>query len=180
MDNIVDIKSLEDRIRSIPDYPKPGINFRDITPLLKDKEAFRNCIKALQQRIKDMRVDYIVGIDARGFIIGSALAYAMGVGFIPARKKGKLPYKSISVDYALEYGTATLEMHKDSLEEGDHVLIVDDLLATGGTARAVGEMVKKLGAKIEGYAFIIELSDLKGREKLEKYPVISLIKYEGE
>lgn len=154
--------------------------FRDITPMLKDREAFRACIDALKERTEGMKIDYIVGIDARGFIIGGALAYELGLGFIPARKKGKLPYKSVGVDYSLEYGTATLEMHEDSLGKGDNVLIVDDLLATGGTAGAVGELVRKLGANVLGYAFVVELPDLKGRERLRDGDVISLVRFTGE
>lgn len=180
MESETTLKTIEDRIRSIPDYPKPGINFRDITPMLKDSEAFRACIDLLREKIKGMKINYIVGIDARGFIIGSALAYTLGIGFVPARKKGKLPYKSVSIDYTLEYGKATLEMHEDSFKKGDHILIVDDLLATGGTAGAVGELVRKLGGKLEGYAFVIELPDLKGREKLKDGKIISLIKYHGD
>lgn len=180
MDQEVAIRSIERSIRTIPDYPKPGIMFRDITPMLKDKKAFRDCIDTLKERVKDLRIDCIVGIDARGFIIGSALAYVLGVGFIPARKKGKLPYKSVSADYELEYGTATLEMHEDSIVRGERVLIVDDLLATGGTAGAVGSMVEKLGGRIEAYLFVIELPDLKGRKKLGGHNVISLVKFLGD
>lgn len=180
MDHESQIRIIESRVRTIPDYPKPGIMFRDITPVLKDKEAFRACVDVLKDKTKDMKIDYIVGIDARGFIIGSALAYALGLGFVPARKKGKLPFKTIETEYALEYGTATLQMHSDSVEKGDKVLIVDDLLATGGTAKAVGEMVGRLGGKIEGYVFVIELEDLKGREKLKDGKVISLVKFRGE
>ncbi len=171
---------MESRIRTIPDYPKQGIMFRDITPMLQDAEAFGKCIEELRERVRDMKIDYIAGIDARGFIIGSALAYSMGIGFIPARKKGKLPYKSISIDYALEYGTATLEMHEDSFEKGSHILIVDDLLATGGTAGAVGSLVERLGGVIEGYLFVVELPDLRGRERLGAHKIISLIKFLGD
>lgn len=180
MDHENAIREMEAKIRTIPDYPKAGIMFRDITPMLQDAEAFRKCIEVLKDKVGGMKPDYIVGIDARGFIIGAALAYALGLGFIPARKKGKLPYKSISVDYALEYGKATLEMHEDSLKKGERVLIVDDLLATGGTAAAVGELVEKLGGRIEGYVFVVELPDLKGREKLKGRNIISLIKFIGE
>jgi adenine phosphoribosyltransferase len=180
MDREAAIRAIESKIRTIPDYPKQGIMFRDITPMLKDKEAFRTCIEVLKEEAKAMKLDYIVGIEARGFIIGSALAYALGLGFIPARKKGKLPYKSISMDYTLEYGTATLEMHEDSLGKGDRVLVVDDLLATGGSAETVGKLVRKLGARIEGYLFVIELEDLKGRERLKGERVISLVKFIGD
>ena len=180
MDHEDAVRTMEAKIRTIPDYPKPGIMFRDITPMLQDKESFRACIEVLKHEAGKIKADYIVGIDARGFIIGSALAYAMGLGFIPARKKGKLPYKSVSAEYELEYGKATLEMHSDSLGRGDKVLIVDDLLATGGTAKAAGELVEKLGGKVEGYLFVVELPDLKGREKLGRHRVISLIKFIGE
>lgn len=180
MDHESAIRSIEAKIRTIPDYPKPGIMFRDIVPMLGDSETFRACIDVLKEKVSSIKVDYIVGIDARGFIIGAALAYAMGLGFIPARKKGKLPYRSVSVDYALEYGTATLEMHEDSLKKGDRVLVVDDLLATGGTAGAVGELVRKLGGVVEGYVFVVELPELKGREKLKGSRIISLIEFLGE
>lgn len=171
---------VESRIRSIPDYPKPGINFRDITPMLHDSRAFADCIVLLKEKLKGTKAKYIVGIDARGFIIGSALAYTLGMGFIPARKKGKLPYKTVSMSYEMEYGNASMEIHSDALGKGDRVVIVDDLLATGGTAGAVGRLVEKLGAVIERYIFVIELSDLKGREKLGGGKVDSLISYEGE
>lgn len=164
-------------IRSIPNFPKSGVNFRDITPLLKDKEGFRICIKEMARKVEGRRIDYVVGIEARGFIPGAALAYELGVGFIPARKKGKLPRRSISKDYALEYGTATLEMHHDSVESGKNVLIVDDLLATGGTARAVGELVRELGGNIVAFLFVIELIGLNGRKKLGNNEVISLVEY---
>ncbi|HUB92452.1 MAG TPA: adenine phosphoribosyltransferase [Candidatus Saccharimonadales bacterium] len=174
------IRTIEAAVRTIPDYPKPGIMFRDITPVLQDGRAFAACIDALLEKVKGFKADYIVGIEARGFVIGSALAYRMGLGFIPARKKGKLPYKAVSMDYELEYGTATLEMHEDSLRKGDRVLVIDDLLATGGTASAVGRLVEKLGGKVEGYAFVIELPDLRGREKLDGSRIISLVKFLGD
>lgn len=174
------IRAMESRIRTIPDYPKPGIMFRDITPMLQDSESFKACIDVLKEEAGRIKADYIVGIEARGFIIGSALAYALGMGFIPARKRGKLPYKSVSVDYELEYGKATLEMHSDSIRKGDRVLVIDDLLATGGTAKAVGDLVEKLGGKVESYLFVVELPDLKGREKLKGKKTISLIKFIGE
>ena len=174
------VTTIEKTIRTIPDYPKPGIMFRDITPVLKDRDAFRACIDALVEKTMGMKVDYIVGIDARGFIIGGAMAYEMGIGFIPARKKGKLPHKSVRVEYELEYGTDALEMHEDALGSEDRVLIVDDLLATGGTAGAVGKLVEKLGAETAGYAFVVELPGLKGRERLDGKEIVSLVKFEGE
>ena len=169
---------LKERVRSIPDYPKKGILFRDVTPLFKDSRAFSACIAEIAKHFAKDGIDYVAGIEARGFIIGGAVAEALHVGFIPIRKKGKLPYKKISVDYELEYGSETIEMHIDAVEKGKRVLIVDDLLATGGTAKATAELLQKAGAKIVGYAFIIELLDLKGKEKLGSGRVLSLVKYE--
>ena len=170
---------LKARIRSIPDYPKPGIIFRDITPLLKDRNAFSLCIDLLVDAVKGIGINAILGIEARGFIIGSAMAYAMELGFIPARKKGKLPYKTLSRAYSLEYGSETLEMHNDSVDKGERVLIVDDLLATGGTASAAGSLVSDSKGLVAGYAFAIELEGLKGRMLLQKSSnnVFSLLKY---
>jgi adenine phosphoribosyltransferase len=168
---------LKKYIRSIPDFPKKGILFRDITTLLKQKKIFKKAIDLLAEHFKDKKIDYVVAVESRGFILGGALAYKLGAGFIPVRKKGKLPYKTVSTTYELEYGTDTLEMHQDALSKNAKVLILDDLLATGGTARAVAELVEKFRAKIIGIAFLIELVDLKGREKLKDYPVFSLIKF---
>lgn len=168
---------VKSRIRDIPDYPKPGIMFRDITPLLKDHNAFDSCIEELAKRLSGTDFDYIAGIEARGFIIGSALAYKMGKGFVPIRKSGKLPYKKISKDYFLEYGVETIEMHEDAVEKGSKVIIVDDLLATGGTASASASLVQDLGASVAGFAFVVELSGLKGRAKLDGGNVIALAKY---
>ena len=169
--------SLKAKIRSIRDYPKKGILFRDITPLLKDRASFRACIAALAKQFSGEGIDYVAGIEARGFILGGALAEKLGVGFVPIRKKGKLPYKKVSVDYELEYGKGTMEAHEDAVEKGSRVLIADDLLATGGTAKASGRLIQKMGAEIAGYAFLVELSDLKGREKLNGSRIISLVKY---
>ncbi len=170
---------LRSRIRSIADYPKQGILFRDITPLLKDKRAFSLCISELVHMAGSIKADMILGMEARGFIIGSAVAYAMGLGFVPARKKGKLPYNTIKKEYNLEYGSETLEVHEDSISEGENILIVDDLLATGGTALAAGELVKSAGGHIAGYLFVIELESLKGRARLRESSenVLSLLKY---
>ncbi len=168
---------LKDYIRSIQDYPKEGILFRDITTLLKDKEAFKLAIDKMAEQVKDKKVDLIVGAESRGFLIGSALAYKMNCGFIPVRKKGKLPYKTISEEYALEYGTDTLYMHEDAIKKGDNVLVVDDLIATGGTALAMIKMVEKLGGNVVGSSFLIELEELNGRKEIEKYPINILIKY---
>lgn len=168
---------LKDYIRSIQDYPKEGILFRDITTLLKDKDAFKLAIDKMVEQVKDKKVDLIVGAESRGFLIGSALAYKMNCGFIPVRKKGKLPYKTISEEYALEYGTDTLYMHEDAIKKGDNVLVVDDLIATGGTALAMIKMVEKLGGNVIGSSFLIELEELNGRKEIEKYPINILIKY---
>ncbi len=168
---------LKDYIRSIQDYPKEGILFRDITTLLKDKDAFKLAIDKMAEQVKDKKVDLIVGAESRGFLIGSALAYKMNCGFIPVRKKGKLPYKTISEEYALEYGTDTLYMHEDAIKKGDNVLVVDDLIATGGTALAMIKMVEKLGGNVIGSSFLIELEELNGRKEIEKYPINILIKY---
>ncbi|WP_302272460.1 adenine phosphoribosyltransferase [Brachyspira aalborgi] len=168
---------LKDYIRSIQDYPKEGILFRDITTLLKDKDAFKLAIDKMSEQVKDKKIDLIVGAESRGFLIGSALAYKMNCGFIPVRKKGKLPYKTISEEYALEYGTDTLYMHEDAIKKGDNVLVVDDLIATGGTALAMIKMVEKLGGNVIGSSFLIELEELNGRKEIEKYPINILIKY---
>jgi adenine phosphoribosyltransferase len=169
--------ALKAKIRSIPDHPKKGILFRDITPLLKDPVSFRACIDALAGRFSDVSVDYVAGIEARGFILGGALAEKLGAGFVPIRKKGKLPSRKISIDYELEYGKETIEVHEDAVEKGSRVLIVDDLLATGGTAEASGRLMQKMGANIVGYAFLVELGDLKGRDRLDAARVVSLVKY---
>lgn len=168
---------LKDYIRNIKDYPKEGILFRDITTLLKDKDAFKLAIDKMAEQVKDKKIDLIVGAESRGFLIGSALAYKMNCGFIPVRKKGKLPYKTISEEYALEYGTDTLFMHEDAVKKGDNVLVVDDLIATGGTALAMIKMVERLGGNVIGSSFLIELEELNGRKEIEKYPVNVLIKY---
>jgi len=164
-------------IRNIPDFPKPGILFKDITTLLKDKKAFKLAIESLVKKYKNKKIDQVVAVEARGFILGGAVAHILGVGFVPVRKPKKLPYKTNSVTYALEYGTDTLEMHHDAINPGDKILIVDDLLATGGTVKAVTELVQQLQGEVVGIAFLIELTDLKGKDKLKDYPVYSLIKY---
>ncbi len=171
---------LEKSIRNIPDFPKPGILFRDITTLIQNKEAFKKSVDLLAKRYKGKGFDKVVGVEARGFIFGAAVAHKIGAGFVPVRKKGKLPYKTISTTYELEYGTDTLEIHKDAISPGEKVLIIDDLLATGGTVKAVTELVKQLGGKILGIGFVIELVDLHGKDKLKEYPLYSLIKFEGE
>jgi adenine phosphoribosyltransferase len=162
-------------IREVPDFPKPGILYYDITPLMADPETFRLAIDSLADRVRDLNITKIVGIESRGFIFGAALAYALRCGLVLVRKKGKLPYRTTKVEYALEYGIDTLEMHIDSLTPSDRCLIVDDILATGGTARATAELVGATGAQIEALAFLSELSFLKGREKLDAFKVITLM-----
>jgi len=166
-------------IRNIPDFPKPGILFRDVTTLIQDGRAFKATVDILVKKYKGKKIDKVVAVEARGFIFGAAIAHKLGVGFVPVRKKGKLPYKTNSVTYNLEYGTDTLEIHKDAVTPGERVIIVDDLLATGGTAKGVTELVEDLGGKIISIAFIIELFDLNGRDKLKGYNICSLIKFPG-
>jgi len=169
--------NLKDYIRDIPDFPKPGILFRDITPLLADRRALRETINRLSRKFKNKKVDVVVAAEARGFILGGAVAQKLNAGFAPVRKKGKLPWQTHSAEYALEYGVDSLEIHKDAFKRGARVLVLDDLLATGGTARAIIDLVKRLGGKIVGVCFLIELTDLRGRQKLEGYPAYSVIKY---
>ncbi len=166
-----------DLIRAIPDFPIPGILFRDITPLLKDQDGFKEAIDLFVNHFKNKGIKYVVGIEARGYMLGAPLAYAIGAGFIPVRKPGKLPYSKLSESYALEYGTNSLEIHEDALGHGDSVVVVDDLLATGGTAAATRRLLERLGAKIESFAFLIELDALKGREAITGVDVVSFIKY---
>ena len=169
--------NLEDYIRSIPDWPKKGILFRDITPLLAEPEAFAAAVNALCAGFAGINVEYVAAVEARGFIFGAGVAAKLGVGFVPIRKKGKLPFKTESVSYDLEYGTDTLEIHSDAVENGTAVLMVDDLLATGGTMAAACRLVEKIGGQVAGIAFLVELCDLKGREKLTGYKVESVISY---
>jgi adenine phosphoribosyltransferase len=168
------------RIRDIPDFPKPGIQFKDITPLLLDAEALEAAVSELAEWARPRGVDYVVAAEARGFILGAALAIELGAGFVPARKPGKLPHDTISAEYILEYGVDALELHADALAHGARVLVHDDLLATGGTARALAELVQGTGAEIVGCGFLIELGFLGGRERLAGYDVKSLITYDGE
>ncbi len=167
----------EHLIRAIPDFPIPGILFRDITPLLKDKQGFKEAIDLFVDRFKNRGIDYVVGIEARGYMLGAPLAYAIGAGFVPVRKPGKLPYSKLSESYALEYGTNSLEIHEDALGNGESVVVVDDLLATGGTAAATSRLLRRLGAKVEAFAFLIELEALKGRDSLTNVDVVSFIRY---
>ena len=170
-------ETLKASIRDVPDFPKPGIVFKDITTLLKDRRTFRQALDLFVVLCDDLPADKIIGIESRGFIFGSAVADRLGLGFVPARKTGKLPAKTVKTTYSLEYGTDTIEMHADALEKGERVLIVDDVIATGGTARATGELVESVGATVAGFAFLLELSFLKGREKLAGRGVRSLIVY---
>jgi adenine phosphoribosyltransferase len=173
----VEIEGLREKIRDIPDFPKPGIVFKDITPLLSDGRAFRGAIDLLGDRYRNSGVDVVVGVEARGFIMGSALAYTLNAGNILIRKPGKLPYQTHRTVYDLEYGTDALEIHQDAIRPGQRVLIADDVLATGGTVSAAVDLVRKLGGEIIELAFLIELTFLKGRERLTQYPVHSLIQY---
>ncbi len=171
---ILDIESL---IRAIPDFPIPGILFRDITPLLKDKAGFPAAIDLFVERYKDEKIDVVVGIEARGYMFGAPLAYAVGAGFVPVRKPGKLPGKKYTESYALEYGTNSLEIHDDAVIKGQRVVVVDDLLATGGTAAATGRLLEKLGGDLVGYGFLIELETLGGRAKLGDADVTAFLRY---
>ncbi|RCK81113.1 MAG: Adenine phosphoribosyltransferase [Candidatus Ozemobacter sibiricus] len=164
-------------IRDIPDFPKPGIIFKDLTPLLKDRDAFATAIDHLARHYQGTRLTAIAGIESRGFIIGSALALTLRTGFLPLRKPGKLPYKTIRQEYSLEYGTDAIEIHQDAIAPGDRILLVDDLLATGGTARAGAELIRRLGGELAGIAFLIELAFLKGRERLAGEQVFSLLTF---
>jgi adenine phosphoribosyltransferase len=172
------MKDLKKLIREVPDYPKPGILFYDLTTLLKDKQGFHTLIDRLCDHFRDHTIDIVAGMEARGFIFAPALAYRLGAGFVPVRKPKKLPAKTASVTYALEYGTDTLEIHEDAIKPGDRVIICDDLLATGGTAAATVRLIKKLGGKVEGTAFAVELTFLNGRAKLPGLDVFSLIQYD--
>jgi len=169
--------NLKQLIREVPDFPKPGILFYDITTLLKNAEGLRVVIDQLKDQYRDTRVDTVIGIEARGFIFAPALAYALGAGFIPVRKQKKLPAECVSVTYDLEYGTDTLQMHRDAVGNGHRVLIIDDLLATGGTASAVARMVEQMGGIVAGLGFVIELDFLEGRKKLEGREIFSLLHY---
>lgn len=172
--------NLKETIRSIPDWPIEGVVFRDISTLMQNPKAFAYACDVLYDRYKDTGVDKIVGIDARGFVFGGVVAYKLGIGFVPVRKKGKLPCQTIQETYALEYGTDTLEIHEDAISAGEKVVIVDDLIATGGTVGAAVRLVKNLGADLLECAFVVELPDLKGRDQVEGCPVFSLVEFEGD
>lgn len=173
----MDLKSL---IRDVPDFPKKGIVFKDITTLTKDPAGLRAAVDAIADRYSTSKIDAVVGIESRGFVFGAAVAYKLGVGFVPARKPGKLPAETVSAEYELEYGTDAIEIHRDAIERGQRILIVDDLLATGGTAAAAVELVEKLGGQIVATAFLVDLTFLNGRAKLGGHEVFSLIEYESE
>jgi len=170
--------TLKNLIREVPDFPKPGILFYDITTLLKDPAGLRSVIDSLKNHYQNAGVDLVIGIEARGFIFASALAYALGAGFVPVRKPKKLPGERVSVTYSLEYGTDTLEMHTGAVTSGHSILIVDDLLATGGTAAATAKLIEENGGKVAGMAFVVELTFLNGRSKLQGYDVFSLLQYD--
>ncbi len=170
-------EELKSLIRDIPDFPKKGIVFKDITTLLNDPVAFKAAVDQLAKKFENENIDQVVGIESRGFIFGAVLAYKLGAAFVPVRKKGKLPYKTKSVSYELEYGTDTLEIHEDAIPKKSRVLIVDDLLATGGTVQAVSKLVKSFGAQIAGVAFLVELTFLNGKNKIKDLPIYSVIEY---
>jgi adenine phosphoribosyltransferase len=173
----VDLEQLRSLVRDVPDFPQEGIVFKDITPLLADELAFSTVIDLIVVHFGRGNVDKVVGIEARGFIIASPVAYHFGAGFVPVRKKDKLPWETESAEYALEYGTATLEIHKDAVQPGERVLVVDDVLATGGTAKATADLVERIGGKVVGIACLIELGFLDGRTKLEGYDLFTLLEY---
>ena len=172
------IANVKSKIRSVNDFPKKGIIFRDITTALKEPEVLKEMIDYLCDQFKDVKIDYIAGIESRGFIFGMPMAYKLNAGFVPIRKPNKLPAETLSQEYQLEYGTDKIEIHTDAIKEGDNVLIVDDLLATGGTAEAACKLINKTGGKLVGIAFLIELEDLKGRDKFDKdLKIVSMLKY---
>ena len=173
-------ESIKSKIRTIPDWPKKNIMFRDITTLLKNPEGLKETVDLLYHRYADKDIDKVIGIESRGFILGAPLAYLLGCGFVPVRKPGKLPAECVSEEYSLEYGKDKIEIHKDAISKGDKVLIVDDLLATGGTACAARNLVRKLEGEIVECAFVVELTDLKGRDKIKGEHVFSIVKYTGE
>jgi len=172
--------NLKSKIRTIPHWPIKGVMFRDITTLLQDSKAFKHACDELYNRYKDMKIDVVVGIESRGFIFGAVLAYKLGVGFVPIRKPGKLPHKTTSEEFTKEYGKDKVEIHTDSIKKGNNVLVIDDLIATGGTVSAATKLVEKLGGNVVECAFIIELPELKGREKIKGYKIFTMVEFEGE
>jgi adenine phosphoribosyltransferase len=171
------MEKLRAAVRDVPDFPKKGIIFKDITPILGDGKLFQTAIEAFLEKCRGKQIDKIVGIDARGFLFGSAVAYELGVGFVPLRKKGRLPYKTESAKYSLEYGEAEMELHVDAIERGERIVLIDDLLATGGTSASAATLIKKVGGELLEAQFLIELEFLHGRKKLESTPVVSFLKY---
>lgn len=174
------MKKLEDYVRSIPDFPEPGIIFRDVTSVLQEADGLQLSINGIMDKLKDVDFDVVVGPESRGFIFGVPVAYSMKKAFVPVRKKGKLPCETISMEYDLEYGSAVIEMHKDSIKPGQKVVIIDDLIATGGTIEAITKLVEQLGGEVVKIVFLMELAGLDGRRKLAKYDVESVIRYEGK
>lgn len=174
------MKKLEDYVRTIPDFPEKGIMFRDVTSVIQDKDGFKMAVDSMMDNVKDIDFDVVIGLESRGFIFGAPIAYNLGKPFVLVRKKGKLPCETIEESYDLEYGSATVEIHTDSIKEGDRVLIVDDLIATGGTCEAAIKLAERLGGKVVALDFLIELEGLNGRERLKGYEVRSSIKYEGK
>jgi adenine phosphoribosyltransferase len=174
---VLPIMDLKPFIREIPDFPKPGILFRDITTLLQSPTGLKATIELFEEKCSHLNPDYIVGMESRGFIFGAPLAYRMNIGFVPVRKPGKLPAAVHSVEYELEYGTDTLEMHQDAVQPGSRILIVDDLIATGGTAGATAKLIQQIGCELVGCAFLIELKELKGRDRLPQVPIVTLVEY---
>ena len=174
------MKKIEEYVKSIPDFPEKGIIFRDITSIIQSPEGLKKSIDGMIDSLKDVDFDIVIGPESRGFIFGMPVAYTLGKGFVPVRKKGKLPCETIQKEYALEYGTAVIEMHKDAIKPGDKVVIIDDLVATGGTIEAIIQMVESLGGEVVKIQFVMELAGLKGREKLRNYDVDSLLVYDGK
>ena len=174
------MKKLEEYVRSIPDFPEPGIIFRDVTSILQDADGLHMAVDSLIDMVKDLDYDLVIGPESRGFIFGVPVAYAAHKGFVPVRKKGKLPCKTVSMKYDLEYGSAEVEMHEDSIKPGQKVVIIDDLIATGGTMEAICKLIESLGGEVVRICFVMELAGLEGRKKLKDYPVESLIVYEGK
>ena len=172
--------NIEDYIKTIPDFPEPGIMFRDVTSLIQDPDGLKEGVDALLNDLKDVEFDLIVGAEARGFIFGAPIAYMLGKGFVPARKPGKLPREAVKREYDLEYGKAAIEIHKDAIRPGDRVVIIDDLIATGGTIEAISGLVEELGGTVVRICFLMELEGLKGRDRLKKYDVSSIIRYPGK
>jgi adenine phosphoribosyltransferase len=175
-----DLEIIKSSIRTIPNFPKEGIMFRDVTTLLGNYEVYNKVINLFEQRYKNKKIDVVAGVESRGFIVGSNIADRLKVGFVPIRKKGKLPYETISEDYDLEYGKDSIEIHKDAIKPGQKVLLVDDLIATGGTAKASAKLIEKIGGEVVECAFVVELPELNGREKLSKWPVYSVVEFAGE